>query len=738
MTKILIPIETKGAKKAQKEIKGVGGGLKSLAKKAGLAAAAYMGTQALVGAVRSSIEAFAEQEMAQKKLETVLKSTGNQVGMTTLELKALATTMSAQTKFSDEAIMGVEALALTFTQIGKEVMPDTIETILNMSEAMGTNLKEQTIQLAKALNDPIKGVGALQEVGVTLTAQQKDMVQSFMDVNDIAGAQKVILDELQVEFGGMAKAGGDTLSGALAQMSNAVTDAAAAFGNLLGPAVQKVAGFVKSAAGAFTEWFKELSETPLETTIREMNELGMETSELNLLLAESQSLDLQLEAQIKGVRDIATIHAEVTNQLKLQKAQMNDRKAFEQDVNELGLTGIELLNHRNMLQAGLNLRNGEYVGTGKRATQEEINLISKLINRSKAIEEGTDNQSDYLETLRDELEIANDLELSKKRVLSIQKSIKEAGQVDEGGMGPKTEEQTQGEGSFSPSVSEGFYETEQQKLTEHQQAMLELITKNIVKRKEEEEEERMSSLDEQLAWVEANIENEGERLALLAQIKEEHRIFEEERDQAVFDSALERASVMEGKSEEEIAIMLRKAGVHKSVSEQVIASMQNEGKVMSQQTALASRLIGFANKEKESSGIKHQIEAAKETFITTKALAVDAYKAFASIPFIGPALGAIAAGIVMAYGLKQVADIKSAATGADFITNSPQLLMVGDNPTQREHVQVTPIGSKNTTGPRGGANITLNITGNILSEDYTEDVIIPHIQEALKLGDDIR
>jgi hypothetical protein len=50
----------------------------------------------------------------------------------------------------------------------------------------------------------------------------------------------------------------------------------------------------------------------------------------------------------------------------------------------------------------------------------------------------------------------------------------------------------------------------------------------------------------------------------------------------------------------------------------------------------------------------------------------------------------------------QLSAINSAATGADFVATKPQLLMVGDNPTRRERVQVTPIGSPNLRGPQGG------------------------------------
>ena len=184
-----IQVKTTGAEKSKKAIKGVNGGLKNMAKSASLAAGAYMAARGLVSAINASIEAFGKQETAEKKLETVLKSTKNAVGMTATELKSLATRLQETTKFGDETILGAQSLMLTFTKIGSEVMPDAIETVLNMSEAMGTDLKEQTIQLGKALNDPIAGIGALSRVGVQLTEDQKELIRSFMDVGDTASAQ---------------------------------------------------------------------------------------------------------------------------------------------------------------------------------------------------------------------------------------------------------------------------------------------------------------------------------------------------------------------------------------------------------------------------------------------------------------------------------------------------------------------------------------------------------------------
>ncbi len=78
------------------------------------------------------------------------------------------------------------------------------------------------------------------------------------------------------------------------------------------------------------------------------------------------------------------------------------------------------------------------------------------------------------------------------------------------------------------------------------------------------------------------------------------------------------------------------------------------------------------------------------------------------------------------------------AVGADYVTSGPELLMVGENPGGKERVQITPLSSPNFEGPSGGgAPINITFTGNVLSEDFIEDVAIPRIKDAVRRGADI-
>jgi hypothetical protein len=77
-------------------------------------------------------------------------------------------------------------------------------------------MKKSAMQLGKALNDPIKGITALTRVGVSFTEGRRRDQGAMVKSGDTMGAQKLILHELNKEFGGSAEAAGKTLPGQLA------------------------------------------------------------------------------------------------------------------------------------------------------------------------------------------------------------------------------------------------------------------------------------------------------------------------------------------------------------------------------------------------------------------------------------------------------------------------------------------------------------------------------------------
>ena len=99
------------------------------------------------------------------------------------------------------------------------------------------------------------------------------------------------------------------------------------------------------------------------------------------------------------------------------------------------------------------------------------------------------------------------------------------------------------------------------------------------------------------------------------------------------------------------------------------------------------------------------------------------------------AAGGAAVGSLMTGAVREFKKIGAAATGADFVTSGKQMLMVGDNPSGREHVQVTPLGGDPApNAPSRGNNITLNISAPLV-DDTVVDHIIPALNEAIRRGE---
>jgi hypothetical protein len=140
--------------------------------------------------------------------------------------------------YSDETIQSGENMLLTFTNVGKKVLPNATQALLDMSTAMGTDVTNTAIQLGKALNDPINGVTALRRVGVTLTDQQQKQIETLVKQNKLYDAQKIILNELSTEFGGSAAAQAATFSGQLTILSNNLNDVQEIIGKMIVDAVK--------------------------------------------------------------------------------------------------------------------------------------------------------------------------------------------------------------------------------------------------------------------------------------------------------------------------------------------------------------------------------------------------------------------------------------------------------------------------------------------------------------------
>lgn len=185
-----------------------------LAAGAGVALGAGFAATVAVGA-----KSLIEHEKANAQLNAVLKSTKSVANTTTEAISKQAAAIENLSGIDDVAVKKGAALLLTFKNIrneagaGNDIFNQTTDIMADLSVAMGQDMNTSAIQLGKALNDPIRGLTALQRIGVTFTEGQREQIKAMVEAGNVMGAQKLILAELESEFGGSAAALGDTFAG---------------------------------------------------------------------------------------------------------------------------------------------------------------------------------------------------------------------------------------------------------------------------------------------------------------------------------------------------------------------------------------------------------------------------------------------------------------------------------------------------------------------------------------------
>lgn len=220
--------------------------------------------QAVTGVIKDSLGSYAQSKEALAQTEARIKSTGGAAGLTAKDIQNLGSAMQEQTTYADDDVQAMDNLLLTFTNVRGDTFKQATEVILDMSTALGQDLKSSCTMVGKALQDPVLGVTALRKVGVNLTESQKDMIEQLLRAGKVEEAQAVILKELQTEFGGAAKASKDTFGGAMKSIKNDLDDVQETIGGALAPTIQE---FVTGAIKPAVEWLKKIDEGTVKTVV---------------------------------------------------------------------------------------------------------------------------------------------------------------------------------------------------------------------------------------------------------------------------------------------------------------------------------------------------------------------------------------------------------------------------------------------------------------------------------------
>ena len=237
--------------------------------------AMQMGSKAL-GAVTDFVSGSIGEASAWNSVfaqtQAVVKSTGEAAGLTADEMGEMASSMSAsagESLFSDDAILGAQNVLATFTNIKGQNFGSATQSILDMSQALGMDLDSAAMQVGKALNDPVAGLAALSRSGVQFTAEQEAMIKAMVEAGNVAGAQEVMMAELNTQFGGSAAAAVDTYAGQQVVLKEKFADIQQTLGSALMPILMEFGTFmsdtvvpiIADVVGSLAGWINSMQAT---------------------------------------------------------------------------------------------------------------------------------------------------------------------------------------------------------------------------------------------------------------------------------------------------------------------------------------------------------------------------------------------------------------------------------------------------------------------------------------------
>lgn len=269
--------------------------------------------------------------------DQVLRSTGGAANVTGRHVAELAEKMSRLAGVDDDVIQSAENVLLTFTKVknevgeGNDVFDQAIRSALNLSAAYGTDLQSATVQLGKALNDPIKGLTALGRAGVQFDEQQRERIRGFVETGRHLEAQKIILAELETQFGGAAAAAADPAE----RLNVAIGNLQETVGTTFLPALDAADNGLSAISEAFTAL-----PSPVQTTVVALGGIATVAAggaiALSKLAAATQGMGLAaLSAQV-GLGGLVGLTPQILGVGAVAAATFLTLKSLAGDSNDIG------------------------------------------------------------------------------------------------------------------------------------------------------------------------------------------------------------------------------------------------------------------------------------------------------------------------------------------------------------------------------------------------------------------
>lgn len=307
--------------------------------------AAFIATE-IIKFSKQSINAWENQKQAVDVLNSTLQATGATAWTSSRQLQEMASSLQQITNYGDETIIQMQSVLLGFKNIKGDTFEDATKAILDMATVMKMDLSSAAQAVGKALDDPINGITSLQRQGFRFSESQKAVIQSLIDAGDTAGAQKIIIDELNTTYGGAAEAAVK----ATTQIKNAWDDLQEGVGSFLSGFVnnefgQKIATVLGVIGEAFATFHDNVAFlygiTSEEAFARYYSRLTDIEEEITAATIRSSQWQKEVDKLNKSIEEGSRLSKKELENLQKDLAYAQDRVDAWESLADLGKENLE-------------------------------------------------------------------------------------------------------------------------------------------------------------------------------------------------------------------------------------------------------------------------------------------------------------------------------------------------------------------------------------------------------------
>ncbi len=577
--------------------------------------------------------------------------------------------VAATTPFTLSDVVEAGAALKAFGTNAEEMIKPTAD----LAAFMGVTATEAAQSLGRAFAGGAGAADILRERGIL------QLIRDFKGIDDLSkislpdfrkALEETLLDP-EAGIAGATDRLAKTMTGLVSNMSDAFTRMSAALGDLI-----NMRGVVTTLTNAFSglaKMFTEMGETELETTIRELGELGDAAVELRLEMLKIRMQQMELDAVEKQTTlDTNVIRQAMVNSEQKRLDITKDLGKEQLKLTQMGVKEGDLreeLATMNMQERVASTENKIILKEKNRERKAEIaNLLSNIDLLKKLKKDEFARQ----EVLEGNLNFATLYEQIQRQILGLTSSITKETKALADALKISVED--------AKILEEGEalrLEMREQLITNHFNKVFSIAQKSIDNQKQAE-------------------------LSALRDTDKFRNASAEERED------MEKDALKKLQKKQNLVFKLNQAN---EIVKTIMSSMETASNIKD----MRDELVALAT----ALGASGNVLGAKKASAGAAALTAQRGAVIAS--------GAAQAGLIA--GQKPPAF----ARGGSFITGGEQFIKVGDNSGGRERVDITPLSSPDFGDAGGGSSINVNIMGNVIgTQEFVRDNLLPEIENTIK------